>query len=140
LTPGLELIAEVEATLAPSLVIGDVAGGVREVIPITGGTIKGPKLSGRIIPGGADWCLTRRDGISEIWARYTIELDDGARVSVLNTGLVRQQADGDFAGRTTPSFEVAAGPHGWLREHMFIGTLLAKADGSGVSLAFYKVT
>ena len=140
MTPGLELIARVEATLAPPLAIGEVAAGLREVIPITGGTVSGPLLKGRIIPGGADWCLTRRDGVSEIRARYTIALDDGALVSVLNTGLVRQQADGSFSGRTTPSFEVAAGPHSWLSEHMFVGTLLAQADGSSVSLAFYKVT
>jgi Protein of unknown function (DUF3237) len=140
MTPGLELIARLEATLAPPLAIGEIPAGLREVIPITGGTVSGPKLNGRILSGGADWCLTRKDGVSEVWARYTIELDDGALVSILNTGMARQRADGDFEGRTTPSFEVAAGPHSWLRDHTFAGTLLARADGTGVSLAFYKVT
>ena len=140
MTPGLELIARLEATLAPPLNIGELPSGVREVIPITGGSVSGPRLVGRIIPGGADWCLTRKDGISEVWARYTIELEGGTLVSVLNTGVVRKRADGDYEGRTTPVFEVAAGRFGWLHDHTFAGTLLAKADGSKVFLEFYQVT
>ena len=44
-------------------------------IDILGGTVRGPKLNGRILPGGADWQIVRSDGAADIQARYTIESD-----------------------------------------------------------------
>jgi hypothetical protein len=31
------------------------AGIVRSIAPITGGTVQGPELQGKVLPGGADW-------------------------------------------------------------------------------------
>jgi hypothetical protein len=139
MTPTLTPIARLVATLAPPLVIARREAGLREVIPITGGTVDGEVLSGRILPGGADWCLTRGDGIAEVWARYTIEAADGTLVMVTNAGLASAAGDGSYRGRTVPSFEVADGPLGFLRRHIFIGTLVAQADGSRVDLEFFRV-
>ena len=41
--------------------------------------MRGPKLNGRILPGGADWQIIRGDGAADVQARYTIESDTGAR-------------------------------------------------------------
>ena len=56
-TAALEFATEIAVTVAAPLVIGEIGGGVREVIPITGGTMRGPLLNGEVLPGGADWCL-----------------------------------------------------------------------------------
>ena len=40
-----------------------------------GGTVSGPRLNGRILPGGADWQIIRADGAADIEARYTIETE-----------------------------------------------------------------
>ena len=138
MTPSLTPIARLTVSIARPLVIGRAEAGLREVIPITGGTVSG-EISGKVLPGGADWCLTRADGVAEVWARYTLALDTGDLVSVLNTGLAFPQADGSYAGRTVPQFEVAAGPLQWLRNHIFIGTLLARAEGDRVELEFFRV-
>ena len=41
-----------------------------------GGTVDGPRLKGKVLPGGADWQIVRADGVVHLTARYTIETDD----------------------------------------------------------------
>ena len=136
--PQLELAASLHVDLAPPLRIGEMPGGFREVIPILGGLVEG-KLAGWVLAGGADWCLTRADGIAEVWARYTIETADGALISILNSGLATKQPDGSWTGHTTPSFEVEAEGYQWLRKSLFVGTLRAEPDGTRVHLEFFRV-
>lgn len=138
--PGLELVMRIEAEIAPALVVGDIGGGVREIIPITGGRFTGPGIRGEVLPGGADWCLTRPDGVSEIWARYTLRTEDGVLISLINAGTVRADENGDYRGRTVPQFEVADGPYAWLRDAAFIGTLLTDGAGTLAKATFYRVT
>jgi hypothetical protein len=75
------------ADLAEILHFGPTPYGERRVIHILGGRVSGPKLSGRILPGGADWQIVRTDGASDVQARYTIETDAGAHVLVNSEGL-----------------------------------------------------
>jgi hypothetical protein len=138
-TPRLELVMRIEADIAPALVVGEVGGGIREIIPITGGRFEGPGLRGQVVPGGADWCLTRPDGISEIWARYTLRTHDGVLISLINAGTVQVDETGDFRGRTVPQFEVADGPYAWLRDAAFVGTLLTNAEGTLAKATFYRL-
>ena len=140
MTPALEFVAKLSVSITTPLVIGKTDQGLREVIPIAGGTVEGPRLNGHIVPGGADWCTTRPDGAVEVSARYTLQMNDGAYIGVLNTGVLRRQPDGSWAGRTTPKFEAAAPQYDWMRNCVFIGTLLASADGTRVEMAFYAVT
>src|SRR5579884_1048554 len=80
-------IFSIEAELAPVLSLGRTPLGERRIIGILGGTVRGPKLQGRILPGGADWQVVRADGAADISARYTIESDGGARILVSSDGL-----------------------------------------------------
>lgn len=139
MTPALTLITRLSVTIAPPLAIGTDASGLREVIPITGGTVSGPLLTGTVLPGGADWCVTRADGIAQVWARYTIRTDDGHLAGIINEGLAHPLGDGRYGGRTIPKFEVADGPLAWLRDSVFVGTLLAHASGEQVDLEFFRV-
>lgn len=75
--PGLELVMTLRVEIAAALDVGEVGTGMRRVIPITGGMFEGPAIRGTVISGGADWNLTRPDGVAEIWARYTLRTDDG---------------------------------------------------------------
>lgn len=81
------LLFEIEAELAEIVSIGDTGTGERRMIGISGGRFAGPELSGRILPGGADWQLVRGDGITEIEARYLLETDDGVRLQVRSDGV-----------------------------------------------------
>jgi hypothetical protein len=62
--------------------LGDTPYGERRVINILRGTVEGPKLTGKVLPGGADWQVVRGDGVVHLTARYTIETAAGALVLV----------------------------------------------------------
>jgi len=129
-----DFVGQLDCTVAPPIVIGPVPGGERRVVPILGGRITGPRLEGELLPGGTDTQLIRPDGITEIEARYTIRLADGALVHVVNRGL-RRAAPEDMARllrgepvppervyfRTAPVFETPSPAHGWLHGSLFLG-------------------
>ena len=140
MTPGLELVMTLRVEIAAPLDVGAVGGGVRRVIPITGGTFEGPEIRGTVLPGGADWNLTRPDGVAEIWARYTLRTDDGVLIAIINAGLVVPPADGSHHVRTVPQFEVAGEQYAWLRRNIFVGTLAPAESGDAVKLQFFRLT
>ena len=92
----LELIAELSVTVAAPIEAGDVQGastrGKRRTIPITGGTVRG-RLNGRVLAGGADFQLVVSETMAVLDARYTLELDSGARIFVQNHALRRGSAE-----------------------------------------------
>lgn len=115
--------------------LGSIAEGRRRIVPILGGSVSGPRLTAMILPGGADWQIVRGDGTAQVVARYTLRAEDGTLISVVNTGLRRgppevlaRLAAGDavdpreYYFRTSPVFEVASGPHGWLADNLFVAT------------------
>src|ERR1700751_3692177 len=77
-----ERIFRIHAEVADILHLGATPYGDRRVINILGGRVEGERLSGRILPGGADWQIVRPDGVADLRARYTIESDAGARILV----------------------------------------------------------
>ena len=52
---GKEPIFTIYAELEAITNLGRTPYGERRVIGILGGSVRGPKLNGRIVPGGADW-------------------------------------------------------------------------------------
>lgn len=140
-TPALEHVADFVFRLAPVIEVGGSALGNRRVIPIVDGIVSGPRLNGRILPGGADFQLIRHDepderiGVADIEARYVLETDDGARIYIVNAG-VRSGTEADIAQlnaggtvdpsrlyfRTAPRFETAAPAYLWLMRHTFVAT------------------
>lgn len=53
--PKLEHVCTLIVDLADIRSIGTGRAGSRRIIPIIGGTVTGPHLSGRILNVGADW-------------------------------------------------------------------------------------
>jgi len=150
-TPTLEPFARLTVQVAAPIEIGETPGGRRRVIPIIGGTVSGPAISGRVLPAGADFQQVRPEGVAELDARYVLALDDGTQVFVVNRALRRASPEvtarlmrGEAVDpslvyfRCTPSFEVADGPWRWLMEHLFVGTGIRRPDC--VEMAFYRVT
>jgi hypothetical protein len=66
--------------------LGNTPYGERRIIDIMGGTVEGPRLKGRILPGGADWQIVRSDGVVHLTARYTIETESGGLILVNSEG------------------------------------------------------
>ena len=73
--PTLEHVCDLAVTIDAPVEVGTTAMGLRRMIPITGGTVSGPKLNGHVVPGGADFQLILNNGTqAHLDARYVIEL------------------------------------------------------------------
>lgn len=148
--PTLVFVFRVEIGVGHAHQLGVVGGIGKRIFPIAGGTIEGPRLRGTVLDGGADWQTVMADGTAYICARYVLQADDGALISVANRGIRRGPAeilDRIMAGeavdaalyyfRTTPTFDVADGPHRWLGENVFVCSGARTKDQ--VILDFFQV-
>jgi hypothetical protein len=139
--PSLQLLYTSTIGIAAPLDLGKAPHGLRRIIAITGGAFSGPRLSGRILPGGADWQVLRSDGIVEVDARYTLETHDGALIYVSNWGLrhgppevIRRLGAGEqvdpaeYYFRTTPRFETGAAQYAWLNGMVAVAVGERRAD------------
>ena len=133
--PRLEHLCDLLVTVAAPIEAGDGPFGLRRVIPITGGVVRGPGMSGRVLDAGADFQVVVGGTTAHLDARYLIELDDGARIFVHNTALRHASAATTAkllrgepvppAGvyfRCQPRFETASAALGWINDRLFVGT------------------
>ena len=123
-----EHVFDEKVTIGGLLNIGKSKFGERRLIPITGGSFKGPNIEGVVVPGGADWQLTRPDGDTELNARYTLKTNDGFLIQVVNHVLLHTPKNkDDKAGvyaRSVLDFEAPSdSPYDWLNHSIFLGTL-----------------
>jgi len=81
-----ELLYVLTAETGPPVSSGRDAAGERRVIPILGGAFEG-KISGVVVPGGADWQVIRPDGLVDIDARYHLETAEGGVIEVRSRGM-----------------------------------------------------
>jgi hypothetical protein len=123
--PGEQFITET-VTLGRSTTVGNSKRGIRNIIPITGGTLRG-KISGKVLFGGADYQnFTSGPAID---ARYLWQVDDGEIIIVRNTGPM---------GSLVPTFEAKVdGKYSWLNSGAYLSSNPGMGDG-GVSLTMYK--
>ena len=133
--PGLVFAFEARVEVGPPLEVGQLARGMRRIVPILRGTFEGPGIKGRVMPGGADWQIIGADGFSELDTRYTLETDKGQIIYVQNAGMrhaapavMEKLLKGEAVDpklvyfRTIPTFETAAPDLQWLTRAIFIGT------------------
>ena len=73
--------------------IGAAPGGDRRVGLVAGGTFSGEALNGTVLPGGADWIITRPDGCMTLDVRLVLQTDDGALIGLTYRGLRHGPAD-----------------------------------------------
>jgi len=146
----LQPLLNADITLAAAQELGDSPQGRRRIINITGGTFRGERLSGKVLPGGADWQVIRADGVADLDARYTLETSDGALIYVRNHGYRHGPADvmkklsaGEdvdpslYYMRTTPLFETGDPRYAWLNRLICVGTGARKK--SSVHLEIFEV-
>jgi hypothetical protein len=149
--PTLEHVCDLAVTISAPVEVGQTPSGLRRMIPITGGTVTGPRLQGHIVAGGADFQLILNDGTqAHLDARYVMELHDGTRVFVQNKALRVASLENsqrimrgekvnpdEVYFRCQPQLEATAPQWAWLNECQFIGTGRRAPDG--VFLSFYRV-
>jgi hypothetical protein len=120
--------------------VGEIGHGVRRIIPIVGGEVRGD-INGTVCPFGADFQIIRPNELIELEAKYAFETDDGAVVYVENRGirfgpveLLQRLKRGEPVDpkliyfRTVPKFETGHEKYRWLMESLFIGSAARHAD------------
>jgi hypothetical protein len=146
----LEPLLSAEVTLAPPQEFGMTPQGRRRIVQITGGTFAGPRLKGRVLPGGADWQIIREDSAAVLDTRYTLETHDGALIFVQNWGLrhaepavMKRLLAGEMVDpsqyymRTQPRFETGDPRYAWLNKIVCVGS--GERLPAAVKLDMYEV-
>jgi hypothetical protein len=120
---------------------GETGHGVRRIIPILGGEVRGADVNGKVCAFGADFQIIRPNELIELEAKYAFETDDGAVVYVENRGirfgpveLLQKLKRGEPVDpqmiyfRTVPKFETGSEKYRWLMENLFVGSAARHAD------------
>ena len=140
--PELEFVFEATGRLGPPVTIGATPDGTRRIVPILSGPLEGPRIRGALEGQGADWQLTRHDGVTVAEALYAIRTHDGVVIQVHNKGLrrgppevMRRLASGEevdpasYYFRTVADFTAPMGPYDWMNKSIFVCSGARSADG-----------
>ena len=133
--PSLVHVADLEVRVGEPIAVGETSDGLRWVIPILGGEIRGRRVSGTILPAGADYQLIRPNGFTTLDARYVARVGDGGLLYILNTGvrygppeIMARMTRGEHVDpgevyfRTTPRFETGSPEYEWMAHPLFVAS------------------
>lgn len=148
--PRLDHVCTLMVELAPIRAMGNGRAGQRRIIPIIGGTVTGPELSGKILDVGADWQTIFADGIAELDTRYAMETDDGATIKIINYGYRHGPAEviaaiargesvdpSSYYMRTHARLETGDPRYAWVNGTLFVGA--GARHESSVRVELYAV-
>lgn len=154
MSPRFEFAFDMRIVTGPISRLKGVNGSANDMLMMTidGGDVSGPRIRGRVLPGGTEWPLVQTDGVSRIDARYAFVCDDGAVIGVHNTGLRRGPPDvmerllarrevvdaRTYYMRTWSRFDAPAGPHQWLGQSVFVG--IGERHPELLHLRYYEMT
>lgn len=147
LVPMCQVRCEVGAVVSLG---GPAKHGERRFVPLGGGTVRGPELSGTLVEGGVDWQIARADGVLEIAAHYVIRADDGALIEVQSEGLRHAPAavmDRLLRGEAVPRdayyfrtiVRFTTGAPAWLHLNRVLAVAVGEREATRVTLHFYRI-
>ncbi len=151
--PNLDYICEAVFYDGTPILSEPSSWGVRLILPILGGTVKGPKLNGTIRPFGADWGVLRGDNCIEVDVRTIVDTDDGASIHIYYHGIIpmtQSEVDQFVSGElpsglniyVTPRFETSHQNYEWLNriQAVGLGDVEQEGDRLKVTYAWYALT
>ena len=137
----------------PQQMVGRGHFGTRMLAALTGGTLTGERLSGRVMPSGGDWATIDDRGVLRLDARVTLETDDGALIYVSYRGVLRPmekvreftrrggpktaEEHGQVYFRTAPVFETGHPDYQWLNDIVTVG--IGASVGGAVEYDVYEL-
>ena len=133
--PILEHVFDLTVKLDPIRELGVGRAGVRRIIPIIGGTVRGSEINGKLLNVGADWQTIFNNGVAELDTRYAMETHDGAIIEIINYGYRHGPADvlaaiakgedvspDNYYMRTQARLETGDERYDWVNRTLFVGT------------------
>ncbi len=121
-----EHVWDAKVAIGDRISVGASKNGERHIIPIKGGTFKGPRIQGEVLPLGEDWQLVRHDGDLQLYARYLLKTNDGYLIQVINRALIHTPAGGKVPPYVRSVLDLEAptkSPYDYLNHAIFLGTL-----------------
>ncbi len=153
---GLEEVCVVQIDLAPEpQEVGATPLGLRRVLEIVGGTIRGERISGVVLSGGGDWMVIGADRWGRLDVRMQWRTDDGAVIYASAQGVVefnqrvldaRDTQEGtafeDQYYRTLMRLEAGDPSYEWVNHRVFVteGRISPGKTGRGIEVRTFVVT
>ncbi|GAA1873472.1 DUF3237 domain-containing protein [Brevibacterium marinum] len=146
--PGLSYLATIDVDVDAPITIGSTVDGLRKVVPIRGGRVSGPGLSGDVLDAGADFQQYPTDTVAHLAADYVLRTDDGHHVLVENRAL-RTGSSSDLSKlmsgehvdpgriyfRCVPRLSAdRSGPYAWMSDVLFIGSGVRSPNGVRIDI------
>ena len=148
----MELVHEFtfHADLGETFQVGGGPFGARMVIAVTGGWVKGDRISGHPIGPGGDWAVVGADGFAQLDVRTLVRTDDGADLYMHYTGsleltepvMTAMLSDGETAFddqyfRTQVRVESGDDRYSWVNRRLFVGR--GRIASEGVEYEVYRL-
>ncbi|MES2712141.1 MAG: DUF3237 domain-containing protein [Pseudomonadota bacterium] len=128
-----EFLFRMALEVATPEIVGTAADHELRVIAIKGGRFEGPRLSGTVLPIGADWLRVEPDGTARIDVRLTLRETGGGLIQVNYAGVrtgppdvLARLAKGEavppsaYYFRATMRFETGEPALGWLNRTLAV--------------------
>lgn len=147
-----EFLCDVHADLREATMVGATPLGQRIIADVIGGRIAG-RVTGELLPSGADWLIIGGDGCGRIDVRAAAKLDDGAvlymtyngrmfippdvAAKAMNRATAEEVDPARYYFRTAPTFETASQTYGWLNRIQAIG--VGRLTKTGVAYKVYEI-
>ena len=142
---------DISLSLHPAQDVGTTPLGTRRIVPVAGGTFKGDRLSGDVMPNAAaDWVLVRADASVQLDVRLTLQTEDDALIYMTYRGIrhsspevAQRMARGDsvdpdeYYFRTTPVFETASAKYAWINNIVSVG--VGERLATGVKYKVFEI-
>ncbi|KAK3899290.1 hypothetical protein C8A05DRAFT_37098 [Staphylotrichum tortipilum] len=125
--PKLTYLYSANLTFLAPITIGAVPSGSRNLLTISGGTVKGPKINGKV-GSGVDWGLTDSKGVFSPDALYTLHTSDNATILVFEKG---------HAPNVQILFETASEKYAWLNSA--VGYASGGPNDVGIGLDVWQI-
>ena len=126
--------------------VGNTPKGNRQILLGKNGSFRGERLSGQILPWGADWFLVRPDGVGELDVRVTLQTADDQLIYMRSEGFLRYSRENarkvlsgsadpaDYYFRERTVFETGAEKYYWLNSIVAVGTGWYRPGAVGMSI------
>jgi hypothetical protein len=143
-----EYLATVEAPLEPAQ-----SAGSRVIVNVpAGGTVRGPKINGTLVPPAGDWLTVMPDGSRRLDVRATIKTDDGEIILVTYSGAIASSKEvndrfnkgevltsKDEYYITAPQFTTGSKKYEWLNQIQAVGKMVSIQRGVKIKYDWFIV-